>query len=114
MRHPITLNYPVVVVADCLQPSEFIPQTTLEDMHLWSYGFLGFAGDFFKLYPDSDKFIMPARFSQDSLENLFGRIREVGGTANNPGVMAAAQALNTVQNMHDIKVARGSYTQRNS
>lgn len=94
-----------------MQDKDCIPQTTLEDMHLWSYGFLGFAEDFFNMF-STDVFIMPARFSQDSLENLFGRIREVGGTANNPGVLAAARSLNTIQHMRDNKVAKGSYTQR--
>jgi hypothetical protein len=79
-------------------------------MHLWAYGFLGFAEDFFAAAGEG-AFLMPARFCQDSLENLFGQIRQVGGTATNPNQLAAARALNTVENMKFVKQTRkGSYT----
>ena len=99
-----------LLVLPGVQANQCIPQTTLEDMHLWAYGFLGFAEEFFEMFPDTDAYIMPARFTQDSLENLFGRIRAVGSAATNPNQLSAARGLNTVLAMRDVQVAKGSYT----
>lgn len=97
------------------QTKECIPLTTLEDMHLWAYGFLGFATDFFEMFPNTSTYIMPARFSQDSLENLFGCIRGVGHQSNNPNVLAAAQSMNVVVERGNVRApARGSYKQRDT
>lgn len=87
-----------------------MPQTTLEDMHLWAYGFLGFAEDFFEeFHGDEDLFLCPARFCQDSVENTFGMIRQGGGAANNPSVQQAAKQLDVTQQRRRLRAqARGS------
>lgn len=85
-------------------------------MHLWAYGFLGFADDFFAKFPadvhsfihsDDKLFLMPARFCQDSLENMFGLIRQGGGTANNPSVLQAAKGSQVAQQRKDMKLTSG-------
>lgn len=82
---------------------------------MWAYGFLGFATDFFEMFPGTSTFIMPARFTQDSLENLFGSIRAVGAQNTNPTVLAATQHLNTVVASRSLRApAQGSYAVRDT
>jgi hypothetical protein len=88
----------------CVQEKQCVPQTTLEDMHLWAYGFIGFAEEFFEEFKeDAALFLMPARFCQDSLENMFGMIRQGGGTANNPTVLQAAKGAQLAQQRKELK-----------
>lgn len=90
-----------------------IPQTTLMDMHLFVYGFCGFATEFFAEFGDvcapGGKYLTPARFCQDSLENLFGVLRSMQGSGNNPTALQAAQGLSVHSFLQHAKVNKSSY-----
>lgn len=59
------------------------------------------------IHSDDKLFLMPARFCQDSLENMFGLIRQGGGTANNPSVLQAAKGSQVAQQRKDMKLTSG-------
>ncbi len=52
------------------------------DVTLGIRGMLGFAAAFLARYPDAK--LLPCRFNQDALENLFGQIRQGGRGNTNP------------------------------
>ena len=100
------------------QAKRCIPTTTLQDIHLWVNGFLGFAEEFFKesrhhAGQHAPVCLWPSRFSQDSLENFFGQIRAQCGCSTNPQVLQALTAASaTVHQMmrgQTAKISKGSY-----